>query len=265
MLITLMTDFGLQDPFAGIVKGVIFGINPQVEVIDLTHGVPAQNIMAGALILRHSTAYFPRGTIYVAVVDPGVGGGRKPVLIECAGSYFIGPDNGVLSLAIGDGKPGYIAELSNPAYHLQPTSSTFHGRDIFAPVAAHLSLGVPPRSLGGSLETFFQLALPKPIRTANEINGEIIYIDRFGNLFTNIEERDLTGLADPRIEVFLGAVRVSGPASNYAAASAGDFVAIVNSWGLLEIAVYRGNAQQASGAKIGDKVKLTGITRVVGG
>lgn len=255
MLITLTTDFGLQDPFVGIMKGVIFGINPQVKVIDMTHCIPAQDILAGALTLRHSTAYFPRGTIHVAVVDPGVGSGRRPVLVECDGSYFIGPDNGVLSLAIAEKKPSYIAHLSNPAYHLQPTSATFHGRDIFAPVAAHLSLGAPPSALGESLETFFRLAFPKPLRKPNEITGEIVYIDHFGNLFTNIEERDLTGLADTRLEIILGAVRISRPASNYAAASAGDFVAVVNSWGLLEIAVYRGNAQQAAGAKIGDKVK----------
>lgn len=258
MLITLTTDFGLQDPFVGIMKGVIFGINPQVEVIDLTHDIPAQDILAGALTLRHSRAYFPRGTIHVAVVDPGVGSARRPVLIGCDGAFYIGPDNGVLSLAVGNEKPDCITNLSNSAYHLQPTSATFHGRDIFAPVAAHVSLGVPPCALGESSETFRQLTLPKPVRTPEEINGEIIYVDHFGNLFTNIEERDLTGLADGRFEVALGAVRIPGTALNYsAAASADGFVAVINSWGLLEIAVYLGNAQRRTGARIGDQVKLT--------
>ena len=265
MLITLTTDFGLQDSFVGIMKGVIAGINSTAAVIDLTHNIPAQDVMAGALTLRHSIRYFPRGTIHVAVVDPGVGSARRPVLIECDGSYLIGPDNGVLSLAIAGKKPGLIVHLANSAYHLQPMSTTFHGRDIFAPVAAHLSLGVPATALGRSLETFDRLALPEVIRAAAEIVGEIVYIDGFGNLFTNIEDHDLTGLPRQEIEITLGAIRISGLASNYAAANAGNFVAVVNSWGLLEIAVSQGSAQQNTGAKIGDKVKVTIASYIAGG
>lgn len=256
MLITLTTDFGLEDCFVGIMKGVIAGINSAAAVIDLTHGIPAQDVMAGALTLRHSIRYFPRGTIHVAVVDPGVGGARRPVLIECEGSYFIGPDNGLLSLAIADKKPGLIVQLSNPAYHLQPMSTTFHGRDIFAPVAAHLTLGAPATSFGRSLETFCRLTLPKVVRSAAEIVGEIIYIDSFGNLFTNIEEHDLTGLAREQVEIAVGVIHISGLASNYTAADAGSFLAVINSWGLLEIAVCGGSAQQHTGAKIGDKVQV---------
>ena len=256
MLITLTSDFGTRDSFVGIMKGVIAGINPTVGVVDLTHGIPAHDVLAGALTLRHSIQYFPRGTIHVAVVDPGVGSARRPLLIECDGSYFIGPDNGLLSLAIGDKKPHYVVHLSNPAYHLQPTSATFHGRDIFAPAAAHLSRGVPITSLGEKLETYDQLALPKPIRDTDEISGEIIYIDNFGNLFTNIEEHDLTELDAKRFEVVLSGIRISGHAHYYGATSAGDCVAVVNSWGLLEVAVYCGNARQHTGAKVGDKVKI---------
>ena len=258
MVITLTTDFGLQDAFAGVMKGVIAGINPQVQVIDLTHGIPAQDVLAGALTLRHSAAYFPRGTIHVAVVDPGVGTARRPLLIECEGSYFIGPDNGLLSLALENKNPGHIVQLSNPAYHLQPTSATFHGRDIFAPAAAHLSRGVSVSAFGEALETFDRLTLPKVTRTANEIHGEIIYADNFGNLFTNIREHDLKELTGAPCIVH-GALRIAGPACSYAAAKAGDFVAVVNSWGLLEIAVHRGNAQQLSGANIGDRVKVMAI------
>jgi S-adenosylmethionine hydrolase len=138
MVITLTTDFGLQDSFVGIMKGVIAGINPQAEPIDLTHGIPPQDVLAGALTLRHAVRYFPTGTIHVAVVDPGVGGARRPLLIECNGNFFIGPDNGLLSLALENRDPARIVELTNPAYHLHPTSRTFHGRDIFAPVAAHV-------------------------------------------------------------------------------------------------------------------------------
>ena len=257
MLITLTTDFGLQDSFVGVMKGVIAGINSQAVVVDVTHGIPAQDILAGALTLRHSVEYFPRGTIHVAVVDPGVGSMRRPILIECDGSYFIGPDNGLLSMAIADKEPGAIVDLCNDAYHRRPASATFHGRDIFAPVAAHVSLGVPPAALGRSLESFNRLALPKIARATAEIVGEIIYVDRFGNLFTNIGERDLTGLEREQMELTLGAIRISGLASNYVAANAGDFVAVVNSWGLVEIAVNRGSASRNAGARIGDKVKIT--------
>lgn len=265
MLITLTSDFGLHDPFVGIMKGVIFGINPQAAVIDLTHGVPPQDIMAGALTVRQASTYFPRGTIHVVIVDPGVGSGRRPLLIECDGSYFIGPDNGVLSLAIGDSKPAHIVALSNPAYHLKPTSATFHGRDIFAPAAARVSLGVTPVELGERLETFVRLALPKPLLKPDEIIGEIIYIDHFGNLYTNIGEHDLRGMTEAQPEIVLGAVNISGLAANYAAGLPNNFIAVVNSWGLLEIAVYRGNAAQASGAKIGDAVKLKGMASSFGG
>ena len=148
MIITLTTDFGLQDAFVCVMKGVIASINAQVRVVDLTHGIPAQDILAGALTLRHSIAYFPAGTIHVGLIDPGVGSARVPLLIECGGNYFIGPDNGVLSLAIDERHPARITRLSNPAYQLQPASATFHGRDIFAPAAAHLSRGVSPSAYG---------------------------------------------------------------------------------------------------------------------
>jgi S-adenosyl-L-methionine hydrolase (adenosine-forming) len=260
MLITLTTDFGLRDPYVGIMKGVIAGINPAATVIDLTHGIPAQDVMAGALTLRHSIRYFPRGTIHVAVVDPGVGGPRRPLLVEGAGNFFIGPDNGLLSLAVPHETSVRIVRLSNPAAHLRPTSATFHGRDIFAPVSAQVSLGVPLETLGERVDSFSRLAFPKVIHQNNEIIGEIIYIDNFGNLFTNIAEHDLTGQPDECFEIVLGKLRIAGIASNYAAVSAGNPVAIINSWGLLEIAVNRGNAQQRSGAVIGDAVTAIGLT-----
>ncbi len=257
MLITLTTDFGLNDSFVGIMKGVIARINPQVHVIDLTHGIPAQDILAGALTLRHSIAYFPAGTIHIAVIDPGVGGARRPLLIESNGLYFIGPDNGVLSLAVGNSIPARIVQLSNPAYHLQPTSATFHGRDIFAPAAAHLSRGVPPAEFGETVASFVKLPLPGVVRTVSALGGEVIYIDKFGNLFTNIEEHDLTGLARDHMDIALAGLRIRGVAANYAAGGTGEFVAVLNSWGFLEIAVDKGNAAERTGAKVGDKVKVT--------
>ena len=260
MIITLTTDFGLQDAFVGVMKGVIASIHADVTVIDVTHGIPAQNVIAGALTLCHAARYFPAGTIHVAVVDPGVGSARLPVLIECAGNYYIGPDNGLLSLALGDHDADSITCLSNPEYHLQPTSSTFHGRDIFAPVAAHLARGIPVSAFGEKLGSFQRLALPKPAYEGKAIYGEVIYIDHFGNLFTNVEELDLTNLPGAGLEITFGAgFHVAGVAPNYASGRTGGIIAIRNSWGLLEIAVPGGNAQQLTGAKIGDQIRIAAV------
>jgi S-adenosylmethionine hydrolase len=256
MIITLTTDFGYQDSFVGIMKGAIAGINPQARVIDITHGIPPQDIIAGALTLRHSAKYFPPGTIHVAVVDPGVGGARRPLLIQGEGNYFLGPDNGVLSLAVKNLGSAHIVHLSNPTYHLHPTSTTFHGRDIFAPAAAHLSLGIPVSAFGEPWDKIVRLSIPKPVRKERSIEGEIVYIDTFGNLFTNIGEHDLSGQPVESLDIGIGSVRVRGLSQSYAGVQEGDFVAVLNSWGLLEIAVYKDNAQKRIGAKIGAKVEI---------
>jgi S-adenosylmethionine hydrolase len=256
MLITLTTDFGHSDSFVGIMKGVIYGINSQAMIVDLTHGVPAQDVLAGALILRHSVNYFPPGTIHVAVVDPGVGGARMPLLIEASGSFFIGPDNGIWSLALQERTPNRVIHLSNGDYHLKPSSATFHGRDIFAPVSAHLSLGITPTVLGEPVESFLHILWPGIESDSQEIVGEIIYIDGFGNLFTNIREQDLKDLPKDQLNVNIREISISGISTSYTAVAAGAWLAVVNSWGLLEIAVNRDNAQRQSGAKVGDKVRL---------
>lgn len=257
MLITLTTDFGYQDPFVGIMKGVIAAINPQAQVIDLTHGVPSQNLMAGALILQHSVRYFAARTIHVVVIDPGVGGDRKPILIEHQGCYFVGPDNGVLSLALERHAPERVIELSNADYHLEHISKTFHGRDIFAPVAAHLSLGVPAQDFGKPLDKFARLLMPQVVRGENRVEGEIVYADGFGNLFTNIRERDLTGLPKERLVVEVAGVPLAGLVTTYTDVSAGEFACLFNSWGLLEIAMNKGNILHRTGAKIGDKATVS--------
>src|SRR6266513_3390098 len=257
MLITLTTDFGYRDSFVGVMKGVIARINPQAQVIDLTHGIPPQDVMAAALALRHSIAYFPRGTIYVVVVDPGVGGGRRPLLIESAGNFFIGPDNGALSLAAAVAESMQIFQLSNPEYRLKPISATFHGRDIFAPAAAHLSLGVAPAAFGEQLTSLTKLRIPKVSQSYNRLEGEVVYIDGYGNLFTNIEEHDLTGLPLGKLIIGVGARVIHGLAPSYDSVKTNELAALVNSWGMLEIAAYKGNAQQNCGVKVGDKVILS--------
>jgi S-adenosyl-L-methionine hydrolase (adenosine-forming) len=257
MLITLTTDFGYTDPFVGIMKGVICGINPQARIVDLSHGVPAQDITAAALVLRHSARYFPRGTIHVAVVDPGVGSARRPLLVEFEGNYFIGPDNGVLSLALEGKGPARIVHLSNPSYQLRPTSATFHGRDIFAPTAAYLSRGIATEDFGEITEDFVTLIWPTVLKTETTITGQIVYIDVFGNLYTNIGANDLKELSGQQFMIMLRDLSIAGLATNYAAVEQGKCVALINSWELLEIAVYNGNAHKKSGAVVGDKVHVT--------
>jgi S-adenosylmethionine hydrolase len=256
MVITLTTDFGPKDPFVGIMKGVIAGINPAAHVIDLSHGVAPQDIMGAALILRHSAGHFPRGSIHVAVVDPGVGSARRPILIDAGENYFIGPDNGVLSLALGNEKPIRIIHLSNADFHRRPVSATFHGRDIFAPVAAHLSRGIDAGGLGVPVEDFTRISWPEVAKSQAVLQGEIVYIDTFGNLFTNVSERDLEALPSKQLAVSVRDVVIHGLAANYAAGGTGHYVALINSWGLLEIALYRGNAQHRCGARVGDKIQI---------
>lgn len=254
MIIALTTDFGYTDPFVGIMKGVIYAINPHATIVDLTHGVPAQDVLAAALILRHSISYYPRDAIHVAVVDPGVGSMRKPLLIEAEGGYFVGPDNGLWSLALENRVIERVVHLSNDEFFLKPTSVTFHGRDIFAPVAAHLSLGTPPTAFGQVLATFQKIELPRVRANGGELIGEIIYIDGFGNLFTNIKAVDLVGRS--QVEVRIGDFIIPGVAPNYAAVASGACTALVNSWGVLEIAVNNGDAQRRTGAVLGDEVHV---------
>lgn len=255
-IITLTTDFGYTDPFVGIMKGVILCITPALQIVDLNHGIPPQDIRAAALTLAASVDYFPLGTIHVAVVDPGVGSERRPILIHSHGHYFVGPDNGVFSLAVKDRGSSLIVHLSNQDYYWQPKSQTFHGRDVFAPVAAHLARGVPIPEFGSPLKDWVRLAWPSVERAGELIVGEVAYIDRFGNLFTNIRERDLTGISRERIRVHLKDIEIQGLSQNYVAGDTGRFIALINSWGLVEVASCSDSAASRSKAKIGDKVRL---------
>jgi S-adenosyl-L-methionine hydrolase (adenosine-forming) len=254
-LITLTTDFGYKDPFVGVMKGVIFGINPNARIVDLSHGVAPQDIRGAALALGYSAPFFPPETIHVAVVDPGVGTERRPILIETEAGFFVGPDNGALSLAVEARPVKRIIELANESYHLKPRSATFHGRDVFAPVAAHLSLGIPARDFGPALENYQRIEWPEVTKTAGEVRGEIIYIDNFGNLITNVHERDLKPLARATVAISLADLTIRGIAPNYASTPAG-YAALINSWGLLEISCFNGHADQRSGADIGDPVHI---------
>ena len=253
-LVTLTTDFGTTDPFAGIMKGVIASLAPEARIVDLTHGIPPQDVLAGALVLRHAVPYFPPGTVHLAVVDPGVGGTRRPLCVETAHGLLVGPDNGLLSLAAPPGEVQRIIHLTEERFFLSPRSATFHGRDVFAPVAAGLATGLPPSSFGSAAVDMERLPLPAPVRDGPSVRGEVIYVDRFGNLTSNVGEDILRTLERPVVSIAIGDVRLRGVAPSYSSVRPGEPVAVVNSWGLLEIAVRDGSARDRLGARVGETI-----------
>lgn len=256
-LITLTTDFGMHDWFVGTVKGVILNLAPKATVVDITHEIPTGDIRSGAFALAAACRYFPKGTIHVAVIDPGVGSRRAAMAVRTRNYTFVGPDNGVLSLALAGEKVVSAHRLENEKYFHHPVSRTFHGRDVFAPVAAHLSKGVALARLGPKVDEFVKLDLPAPRATRSGIRGEIIYIDRFGNAFTNITA-DLLQRADRRsARVLRNGKLLCRVAEFYQAVPAGHPVAVIGSSGHLEIAVNGGNAARKFGIRIGDAIRLT--------
>jgi S-adenosyl-L-methionine hydrolase (adenosine-forming) len=233
-------------------KGVIATRAPGVSVVDLSHGVPPQDVIAGALVLRASAPYFPAGTVHVAVVDPGVGTARRPICVETADALFVGPDNGVLSLAAPANRVRRIVELANPSYRIEPASRTFHGRDVFAPAAAALATGVPASALGPALEAMQRVNLPAATRTGDRVHAEVVYVDGFGNLTTNVDAPALAG----RLRIEIGGRRIDGVSETYGSVESGDLVAVVNSWGMLEIALRDGSARAALDAPVGTPLVL---------
>ena len=266
-VITLTTDFGTRDPFVGAMKGVILGINPQAAIIDITHDVPPQDILAGSFAFEAACHYFPPGTIHVLVVDPGVGTSRSPLLVIGPAATFVCPDNGILSyhyaeagFAVPEAGPptavplpaGWQAyRLTNPQYWRQPVSSTFHGRDIFAPVAAYLSRGISPKSLGQPLAEVVALPVPRPYEDNGRLVGCVLQVDRFGNLVTNIPASLLTSL-NGRVVVEAGGRRIEGLAGSYQDGE--PLVALIGSHGYLEIAAANANAAQVLGVATGAEV-----------
>jgi hypothetical protein len=256
-IVTLTTDFGTRDPFVGIMKGVILDVAPEARLVDLTHEVPAQDVVAGAHVLRSAVPWFPRGTIHLAVVDPGVGTRRRALLIETDGAWFVGPDNGLLSLAVPARAARRILDVSRSPVRLQPTSRTFHGRDLFAPVAAALASGVAPDQLGRAVRSMHRLAAPKVRRRGRTLHGEVLWVDRFGNLTTSIGRADLasTGFRRGRLSITIGG-HVVPFRSSYAAVARHHAVALLNSSDLLEVAVNQGSAAAALDAGPGVAVRV---------
>jgi S-adenosyl-L-methionine hydrolase (adenosine-forming) len=259
-MITLLTDFGLSDYFVPAVKGVILSINPEVPIIDVTHDVAAHDIQAGAFTLGACYHNFPPGTIHVVVVDPGVGSTRRAIVVDAGGYLFVGPDNGVFSFVYARESNPRVFQITNDRYFRRPVSATFHGRDVFAPVAAHIARGAKPEEIGAEIEDYVRFEIPRPrsIETRGVIEGRIIHIDRFGNLVTNFTEAELNPdeLA-PSAKIHVGGREVSRFKVYFAEATdRDDLFAYPGSAGFWEIALWRRSAAEFINARRGDEVIL---------
>ncbi|MDO8691612.1 MAG: SAM-dependent chlorinase/fluorinase [Dehalococcoidia bacterium] len=273
-IITLTTDFGTEDYYVGVMKGVVLGINPQARLVDLTHSVGPQQVAQGSFLLGAAFRYFPQGTVHLAVVDPGVGSARRALAVQAGGYYFVAPDNGLLTHVLAElglrstataqapalvdlGSGVRAVELTNPGFRLHPVSSTFHGRDIFAPAAAYLARGTPIGDLGDEVSSLHLFPFPQPGRERRgAVSGIVIHIDHFGNLVTNIRIDDLP---PGPVEVHVGGRTIQGISVSYAdAMTSADLalLAVAGSSGYLDIAARNGNAAVLLGVRLGQAVQV---------
>jgi S-adenosylmethionine hydrolase len=256
-ILTLTTDFGLGDHYVGTMKGVIAGICPQALIVDISHDVTPFEIGEGAFLIAQAYRYFPKRTVHVIVVDPGVGTARRPVLMEAAGQYFVGPDNGVLSLVQAREEAAKFRLIANAKYFLPQVSSTFHGRDIFAPVGAHLAKGVPAARMGKRIEDYLKPGWDKPHREGKHTwMGRILKIDRFGNVITNFHSADFADLALSSFTMGFGPRQVTKMARNYAECAPGELFVILGSGGYYEVSTSQGSAAKLIGCECGASVEL---------
>lgn len=258
-IISLTTDFGDKDGFVGVLKGVIWGICPTVQIADITHNIAPQNILEGALALSRAAPFFPPGTVHLAVVDPGVGTERRPLAARLGDHFYVGPDNGLFTPMIEEAQRLHqIAEfihLNKPEYWLANVSRTFHGRDIFAPVAAHLAQGITFSDLGTSFTSPTLLDLPKPIHTQNGWTSHVTIIDTFGNATTDLPATQISNIDE--VVFTLRGRSISGVADSYGWRKKGELIALVDSEGFIEIAVVNGSAARELGVLVGDVVEVT--------
>lgn len=262
-LITLTTDFGLEDEYVGVMKGVILSLAPSARIVDLSHGIEPQNIVQAAYLIDSGSRFFPDNTIHIIVVDPGVGGKRKLILAGARGQLFLTPDNGILSLLINNDEISFARELVNEKLFIHPVGKTFHGRDILAPVAAHLTTDAAVEEVGPLIEPekLVQLNLAPVIKAGgNEITGTVIHIDRFGNLITNIEKQMakhlFTNGNKPKPSVIIGNQTIINHVDCYQNAENDGLLTLFGSRGYLEISINNGNAAKFLGISIGDIVNL---------
>jgi len=257
MVITLLTDFGLTDPYVGSMKGVILSVHPDIHIVDITHGITPQNVDEAAFVLKNAYAYFPENTVHVVVVDPGVGTQRAVLAVQTDRYLFLAPDNGVLKYIFHEEPECRVFRVTNASYFSEHVSRTFHGRDVFAPVAAHVARGLAPEKLGEPFHDYIKGTVKKPIQETDEISGEILYIDQFGNAVSNIDESLLTGRE-------IKEIRIKGHTfhalcKTYHDVSTGQPLTLIGSSGTVEISVNRGHADEQLNLQTGDRVTVTFI------
>lgn len=252
-IITITTDFGLKDHYSGALKGAILSVNPQARIVDIAHLIAPGAISEGAFVLAHSCRYFPRGTVHLAVVDPGVGSSRRPILIETEDYCFVGPDNGIFSRAIESEKILRVIHLTDGSYFRKDVSATFHGRDIFGPVAGHLTLGVSPSMFGPEITDPVIIGRKTPLLKDGVVAGTVIYVDRYGNLVTDIRAESIADLG-PQVETSIKGHLIRGVKRSYSYCEGKTPALIIGSTGLLEIAIDSEDASQALGVATGERV-----------
>jgi|HubBroStandDraft_2_1064218.scaffolds.fasta_scaffold30354_2 S-adenosylmethionine hydrolase len=257
-IITLTTDYGTNDHLVGVLKGVILRINPDVQIVDITHGVTPFDLLDGATVIANAYPFFPPRTIHVVVVDPGVGTERRPLIVSGQNQYFLAPDNGVLSGVFEKEQNFLVRHLTAEHYFLHPVSKTFHGRDVFAPVAGWLSKNWQPGSMGEEITDFKRFALPRPKEADGLLKGVVLKVDSFGNLITNFRGEDLPAAAIERgaINLQVGTHAISKLVPTFANGNAGEAIAYVGSSGNLEIGVNKGSASKTLGVGRGAPVLL---------
>jgi S-adenosylmethionine hydrolase len=256
VIVALLTDFGTRDHYVGTMKGVILSVCPEATLVDITHDIPAHDIVAGALELAAAYRYFPAGTVFVAIVDPGVGSDRRGIAADAGGYRFVGPDNGLLSLALRENGVARVVELCERKFARPTISRTFEGRDRFAPAAGWLARGTDLRAFGPLVLDPLTLDLPRATATAAGLEGEVVRVDRFGNLITNIDQDALARFAADDIEVQIQDRHIARIVQTYGDVAAGDLCALVGSSGHLEIAQNSGNAADALRAGRGAVVRI---------
>jgi S-adenosylmethionine hydrolase len=256
-IITLLTDFGLKDPYVASMKGVILKINPRCTLVDITHQVNPHDVEEGAIILTNAYSTFPEGTIHLAVVDPGVGGPRKPILLVTKNYFFVGPDNGLFTFALQREKVKQVVALTSANFFLPQVSTTFHGRDIFAPVAARLSLGIRPKAFGKEINSWMELPFRKPRMKEAKLFGEIIHVDTFGNLVSNIDRQRLSQFSKDRsFVIHIGRSTIRGIKKGYWEGKKNEPIALFGGGGFLEISIREGNAHQLLKVRRGDPIRI---------
>src|SRR5881409_1581170 len=253
MIITLTTDFGLADPFVAIMKGVILGIAPDAQLVDITHDVGAYNVLEAAFVIDSTYRYFPEGTVHLIVVDPGVGSARRPIAAVANGHIFVAPDNGVISCVLQTGRTApSVYWINNASLFLKPVSQTFHGRDIFAPIAAHLARGTPIESVGPRIVDFVKKALPTPRPQGDRLVGTVLRVDKFGNIVTNLRRNHLSR----GFSIRLRGLSITRLCSSFSEAEPGEFFAIEGSTGYIELALNQGSAADRLNVAIGSEIEL---------